>query len=66
MNDRHRRLLQTLEGRAVNLALADGSRIDDAVLVSSRTSKAWIYCNGVDAFVPLSDLVDVWESRSAA
>ena len=66
MSHHQRRLMRTLEGRSVNLALADGSRIDDATLVSGGTTNVWIYWNGADAFVPVSDVLDVWESRPAA
>lgn len=66
MSHRQRKLIRKLEGRAVNLALADGSRIDEAVLVSGGTTNAWIFWNGTDAFVPLSEVVDVWETRPAA
>ena len=53
------------EGQQVSVALADGSRIDDCSLVSvgrGRTTTVWIFTNGEDAFVDLSDLVDVWET----
>ena len=66
MSDQQRKVLRSLEGRSVSLALADGSRIDEAVLVSGRTAKAWIYWNGADSFVPLDDVVDVWEQPPAA
>jgi hypothetical protein len=57
--------LRALEGRQVSLALTDGSRIDDAQLISAgrhglRT--IWVFTNGVDAFLPLVDVVDIWES----
>ena len=55
-----------LEGRQVSLALADGSRIDDCSLVSmgrGRTTTVWIFTNGCDRFVELSDVVDVWEPQ---
>lgn len=56
--------MRRLEGRAVNLALADGTRIDDASLVSARGSTLWIFRNGADTFVPVGDVVDVWESAA--
>jgi hypothetical protein len=59
------RALRVLEGHAVSLALRGGRRLDDCELVSigrapSRT--VWIYTNGADAFVPLEDVMDVWEA----
>jgi hypothetical protein len=60
--------LKLLEGRRVRVALRDGSRIDDAQLVSSgrgRVRTLWVFTNGVDAFVPLPEVVDVWEVVAA-
>jgi hypothetical protein len=60
--------LRPLEGRHVSLALTDGSRIDDCQLVSAgrgRTTRVWIFANGVDAFVPVADIADVWECPAA-
>ncbi|MCU1427774.1 MAG: hypothetical protein JWL83_1774 [Actinomycetia bacterium] len=57
--------LISIEGRRVNVALRDGSRIDDCQLVSSgrnRVTNMWLYWNGTDIFVPLADVLDVWES----
>jgi hypothetical protein len=57
--------LRCLEGRHVSVALADGSRIDDCELVSAghqRMHSLWIYVNGTDVFVPLGDVIDLWES----
>ena len=61
--------LRDFEGRPVTLALANGSRIDDCSLVSlgrGRTTTVWIYTNGQDAFVDVSDVVDVWEAGPLA
>jgi hypothetical protein len=66
--------LRYLEGRQVSLALANGSRIDDCSLVSAgrgRVGTLWVFTNGSDAFIPWSDVVDIWEAappgrRSAA
>ena len=63
------RTLTMLEGRQVNVALHDGTRIDDSNLVSSGRRQArtlWLFANGEDVFVPLDDVVDVWETRAAA
>ena len=56
--------LRSFEGHHVSLALADGSRIDDSQLVSAgrnRVSNLWLFVNGKDAFVPLADVIDLWE-----
>ncbi|MBV8304785.1 MAG: hypothetical protein JOZ04_11280 [Acidimicrobiia bacterium] len=48
----------------MNIALADGSRIDDCELVSvdrGRRGHLWVHANGGDAFVPLAQVSDVWE-----
>jgi len=57
--------LRRLEGRMVHVALAGGSRLDDVELVSTRRSTCWVYSNGEDVFVPVDDVVEVWESRPA-
>ena len=57
-------MFRWLEGRHVSVALADGSRIDDCQLVSigrSPTPSLWLFIDGEDAFVPLDDIVDLWE-----
>ncbi len=61
--------LRRLEGTGVNLALADGSRLDDVSLVSARGVTLWIFDTGGDRFVPVADVIDFWASdagRSAA
>ena len=61
--------LTMLEGRQVSVALQDGTRIDDSSLVSSgrrRVRTLWLFANGEDVFVPLDEVVDVWETRPAA
>jgi hypothetical protein len=67
---KHHKALQvkSLEGRRVGVALRDGSRIDDAQLVSSGRGNVrtlWVFTNGVDTFVRHSDVVDVWEAVAA-
>ena len=60
--------LKPLEGRRVGVALRDGSLIDDAQLVSSGRGNVrtlWVFTNGVDTFVHLSDIIDVWEAVAA-
>ena len=56
--------LYGLEGRQVSVALRDGFRIDDCQLVSAPRANAetlWLFSNGDDVFVDVSDVVDVWE-----
>lgn len=57
-------LIGHLEGRHVNVALHDGSRLDDCELVSARhgTNTLWLFVNGGDVFVPVSDITDAWEA----
>jgi len=60
--------LARLEGSYVSVALVDGSRIDDCQLVSGGregVATLWLFANGKDRFVPLSQVVDVWEATSA-
>ena len=66
--DRARRLTP-VEGRHVSVALSDGSRIDDCQLVSAGRHHArslWLFTGGQDTFVPLDDVVDLWEYRPPA
>ncbi len=57
-------LIGHLEGRRVNLALTDGSRLDDCELVSAGhgTATLWVFVNGDDLFVPVADVTDAWEA----
>ncbi len=55
--------LRRLEGHKVHLALIDGSRIDDADLVSARGTTLWLFSNGEDAFVLVDEVIDVWEAH---
>jgi hypothetical protein len=69
MTAQQKRELRVLEGRMVHVALADGSRMDDVVLVSARGTRLWIFAGGEDAFVPVDRVLDVWAAprlRSAA
>ena len=69
MTARQRTMLRTFEGRFVHVSLADGSRIDDVSLVSAGSRTLWVFFNGQDAFIPMRDVIDVWETaplRSAA
>ncbi len=56
--------MRRLEGRVVHLALADGSRYDEVSLVSAGRRTIWVFFNGEDAFVPASQVIDVWEAQS--
>ena len=59
--------LNVLEGQQVSIALRDGSRIDDCQLISvgrSGVHSMWIFTQGLDVFLPLDDLIDVWEMQS--
>ncbi len=60
--------LRSLEGRQVSVALADGSRIDDCQLVSAGrpgVQTLWVFSNGADTFVPVPEVLEVWEPQSA-
>jgi hypothetical protein len=57
--------LHGLEGRQVSVALRNGNRIDDCQLVCAPragTATLWLYSNGDDVFVSVTDVVDVWEA----
>jgi hypothetical protein len=60
--------IKALEGHQVSLSLRDGSRLDDCQLVSSGRNQAstlWLFGSGTDTFVPLDQVIDLWESRVA-
>ena len=63
MTTERRRELRRLEGTGVNLALVDGSRLDDVSLVSAHGLSVWIFDGGEDVFVPLSQVIDFWPSE---
>ena len=57
--------LRSLEGRHVSVAVRDGSRIDDSQLVSAghhHVGTVWLFSNGADIFLPVADIVAVWEA----
>ena len=66
MTAKRRRELRRLEGLGVNLALADGSRLDDVSLVSAHGMSLWIFDRGEDLFVPISNIIDFWPSERVA
>jgi len=57
-------LIGHLEGLRINLALVDGSRLDDCELVSAGHGRPtlWLFVNGADVFVPVRDVTDAWEA----
>jgi hypothetical protein len=65
MTAQQKRGLRGLEGHKVHLALLDGSRIDEAYLVSGRGSTLWLFTNGEDTFVPADRVIEVWETPLA-
>ena len=68
MSGSQRQRAYGLEGHTVSVALADGSRIDEASLVSvgrSRARTLWLYSNGSDVFVPFAEVVDLWQPTTA-
>ena len=57
------------EGRHVSLALRSGGRLDDCVLLAAPRGAArtvWIFDGGADVFVPLAEILDVWEAGHPA
>ena len=65
MNDR---TFGALEGRQVSVALRDGSRIDGCRLVSAGRlprGTIWLFSNGMDVFVSIRQVLDVWEAPIA-
>ncbi len=51
--------VQKLEGRTVNVSLADGSVMGPVPLVLARQNSLWVVADGEDTFVPLDRVVDV-------
>ena len=60
MTPARRRELRRLEGSNVYLALADGTRRDDVMLVSAHGLTVWIFDAGEDLFLPAADVIDFW------
>lgn len=57
-------LIRHLEGRHVNVALTDGSHLDDYELVSAGRAgvgSLWLFANGADTFIALNDVTEVSE-----
>jgi hypothetical protein len=60
--------MYSLEGRRVNVALRDGSRIDDCRLVCAHRPGAqtvWLFVDGIDVFLPVAAIVACWEAAPA-
>ena len=54
--------LRTLQGRRVCLSLRGGQRMDDCHLMSTdHGGFMWVFVNGTDTFVALSEILDLWE-----
>ena len=63
MKPRNQFDVQKLEGRTVNVALADGSVLTRVPLVLARQNTLWVVDDdGEDTFVPLDRVVDVWDA----
>lgn len=59
--------MTSLEGRHVNVALRDGSRIDDCQLVSASrpgTQTVWLFVDGIDVFLPVAAIAACWDAAS--
>ena len=57
--------VRALEGQWVCVALRGGDRIDDCQLVSAgraSTGTLWVFSNGADLFLPVDDVIAVWEA----
>jgi prepilin-type processing-associated H-X9-DG protein len=54
--------VQRLEGRRVNVALADGSVLGPVPLVLARRNTLWVVNDGEDTFLPLDRVVNVWDA----
>jgi hypothetical protein len=57
--------LKALEGHRVGVSVRGGDRFDDCQLVSAgrgRSRSLWLFADGTDTFVPIDDVVDLWEA----
>lgn len=55
--------IRRLEGRAVNVRLADGSVLHRVPLVLAHRGSVWVVSDGEDLFLPLDRVVDVSDAR---
>jgi len=62
MQTRNQFDVRKLEGRTVNVSLADGSVLGPVPLVLARQNTLWVVADGEDTFVPLDRVVDVWDA----
>jgi hypothetical protein len=65
MSDQKPWTTHLIDGRQVHVALRDGTRIDDCQLVSrgrSTVDTYWLFSNGEDLFIPVDDVIDLWEA----
>jgi hypothetical protein len=64
MTNNRQSKLRSLQGRRVTLALRNGTRIDEAQLVSAGSGEAqylWLFENRADRFVPLDEVRELWD-----
>ena len=57
--------VKQLEGFNVSVALTNGDRLDDCQLVAAprgANSRLWLFTAGIDIFVPMADVLAVWET----
>jgi hypothetical protein len=69
MANHRTRDLRCLEGREVCVALHGGRRLDGCELVSAgrcRAATVWLFADGQDVFVPVDDVLDVWEAKTGS
>jgi len=62
MKQRNQFDVRKLEGRTVNVSLADGSVLGPVPLVLARQNTLWVVADGEDTFVPLDRVIDVWDA----
>jgi hypothetical protein len=56
--------MRRLEGKQVSVSLRGGDRLDACQLISgsrSGTGTVWLFWNGIDVFIPVENVLDVWE-----
>ncbi len=58
--------VRQLEGYRVSVALSSGDRLDDCDLVAGprgNANRLWLFTAGIDLFVPIADVLAVWETN---
>jgi hypothetical protein len=55
--------MRRLEGRQVSVSLRGGDRLDCRLISGGRsgTGTVWLFWDGIDVFIPVEDVLDVWE-----